>query len=222
MNKTALITGASRGIGQAVAERFRASGCHVLAPTREEMDLSSSESIRRYFSRAETDHVDIVVNNAGINIVDVLENIGESDWDHIFAVNVKAPQLIVQAASPHMKRSRWGRIVNIGSLYASISREGRGAYTASKSALRGLTRTWALELAPYNVLVNALCPGFVLTDLTRRTNTAEQLTAIVDSIPMKRLATPAEIAEAVYFLASEQNSYITGQALFVDGGYLCQ
>jgi len=115
-----------------------------------------------------------------------------------------------------------GRIINVASVYAIVGREGRSMYTTTKAALNGLTRALAVELGPRNVLVNAVCPGFVDTELTRRNNTATQIEALCESIPLRRLASVEEIARLVYFLGSEQNSYITGTTIPVDGGFLCQ
>ena len=201
---------------------FEDEGYNVLGPTRQEMDLAYSSSIRSYLKKYSDTKIDILVNNAGINIVSELSDIKDEEWDQVLSVNLKAPRIILQIIVEKMKESKWGRVVNVGSLYSHISREGRGSYTASKSALRGLTQTWALELAPFNILVNMVCPGFVLTDLTKETNTPEQLEEITNSIPIKKLADPKDIAEVVFFLASDRNNYITGQSIIVDGGYLCQ
>lgn len=121
-----------------------------------------------------------------------------------------------------MQKNRFGRILNISSLWSIVSRVGRTSYAMSKAALNGMTRSLALELAPYNILVNAVAPGYVLTDLTRQNNSAVELDAIRKTIPLQRLAEPQEIANVVAFLCSEQNTYLTGQTIVVDGGFTCQ
>lgn len=219
--RTALVTGASRGIGAAIAQHLTTNGCKVLTPTRAEMDLKSNTSINAYLSKIK-DHVDIIVNDAGINRIADLAEIKTQDVDDTLHINLTAPFQIIREIAPQMQKNRFGRIVNISSIWSVVSRAGRISYTMSKSALNGMTRALAVELAPYNILVNAVAPGYVLTDLTRQNNSDEELEKISKTIPLQRLANPQEIANIVAFLCSEQNTYITGQTLVVDGGYTCQ
>jgi 3-oxoacyl-[acyl-carrier protein] reductase len=121
-----------------------------------------------------------------------------------------------------MKSNRYGRIVNISSIWSVVAKEGRLAYTASKSALNGATRTLAVELGEHGILVNTIAPGYVNTELTSQNNSSEQLRLIRNNIPLKRLAEPNEIAQIAAFLCSEKNSYMTGQVLVADGGYVCR
>ena len=218
--KTALITGASRGIGRAAAEWFRRAGYDVLTPALSEMDLADPASIAAWCRSAE--RVDVLVNNAGINTIAPLDALGDGVLDEMLQVNLKAPLQIVRALGGRIGGSRTGRIVNLSSIWAFVSKEGRCGYTAAKAAVRGVTQTLALELAPRNILVNAVAPGFVDTELTRRNNTPEQIAALAETIPLARLAAPEEIAELIGFLASERNTYITGQTLVIDGGYTCR
>ena len=218
--KTALITGASRGIGRAAAEWFRRAGYDVLTPARSEMDLADPASIAAWCRSAE--RVDVLVNNAGINTIAPLDALGDGVLDEMLQVNLKAPLQIVRALGGRIGGSRTGRIVNLSSIWAFVSKEGRCGYTAAKAAVRGVTQTLALELAPRNILVNAVAPGFVDTELTWRNNTPEQIAALAETIPLARLAAPEEIAELIGFLASERNTYITGQTLVIDGGYTCR
>ncbi len=218
--KTALITGASRGIGRAVAEWFRRAGYDVLTPSRSEMDLRDPASIAAWCAR--TERVDVLVNNAGINTIAPLGRLGDDVLEEMLQVNLKAPLQIVRALEERIGGGRWGRIVNLSSVWAFVSKEGRCGYTAAKSAIRGVTQTLALELAPRNILVNAVAPGFVNTELTRQNNTPAQIAALAEAIPLARLAEPEEIAELVGFLASERNTYITGQTFLIDGGYTCR
>jgi NAD(P)-dependent dehydrogenase (short-subunit alcohol dehydrogenase family) len=218
---TALVTGASRGIGQAIATRLRADGIAVFAPTRAEMDLESPESIEEYLVSLSSD-VDILINDAGINRIAELEDIKATDLHATLQINLLAPFLLSRALAARMCTKGYGRIVNISSIWSLVSRPGRTSYSMSKSALNGMTRSMAVELAPFNVLVNAIAPGYVLTDLTRQNNPPDQLEKIRKSIPIQRIAEPDEIAQLVAFLCSEHNSYITGQTIAIDGGYSCQ
>jgi NAD(P)-dependent dehydrogenase (short-subunit alcohol dehydrogenase family) len=219
--RTAVITGASRGIGACTAEQLKRQGFRVLCPTRNELDLASNESIEHFVTTHKTEHVDILVNNAGINILNSVEQINPADWQTMFQVNLNAPFRLIQAFAPCMKAAKWGRIVNVSSIWSMITREKRGAYSAMKAGLNGLTRTAAVELGPNGILVNAVCPGYVATDLTRQNNSPADLAQIAATIPLRRLAEPEEIASLVGFLCSEQNSYITGQTLIIDGGFTC-
>jgi 3-oxoacyl-[acyl-carrier protein] reductase len=137
-------------------------------------------------------------------------------------INLTAPFLLTKFVLRQMIAQKWGRIVNISSAYSVISRIGRGGYGVTKAGISSLTRTAALEYAAYNILVNAVAPGFVETDLTRKNNSPEQIDILRQQIPLKRLATPQEIAEFVFRLGSEQNTYITGQTIFIDGGFMSQ
>ena len=216
--RTALVTGASRGIGAAIAARFAAFGAVVLAPSRAEMDLNNGGSITAYVERLKTP-VDILVNNAGVNWPQALAELEDERLDETLRVNLAGPARLARGLAPGMVARGYGRIVNMSSVWGLVSCEGRAAYAASKAGLIGLTRTMALELAPAGVLVNAVAPGYVATDLTRQNNSPAKLAEIEKLIPLGRLAKPDEIAELVAFLCSQRNSYITGQVLVCDGGY---
>jgi 3-oxoacyl-[acyl-carrier protein] reductase len=164
----------------------------------------------------------VLVNSAGINKVGSLEDYDLEDFARIQQVNVTAPFLLCRAVVPGMRKRAFGRIVNITSIFGLVSRAGRSAYSASKFALFGLSRALALEVAADNILVKCLAPGFVETDLTRQTLGATGLREIVTRIPLGRLAQPEEIAHYIRFLVSEDNTYMTGQTLVVDGGFLCE
>ncbi len=218
--RTALVTGASRGIGLAIVTRLRRAGAKILAPSRSELDLLSNASIDTYLTSLK-EPVDILVNNAGINHLAAGTEIIDRDIVDTFQVNLTAPMRLIRGLAPQMIARHYGRIVNISSIWSVVSKQRRVTYSASKSGLNGMTRALAVELAPFNILVNALAPGFVNTELTRQNNTEEELEGIRKSIPVKRLAEPDEIAEAVFFLCSEKNSYITGQVIVIDGGFTC-
>jgi 3-oxoacyl-[acyl-carrier protein] reductase len=217
----ALVTGASRGIGSAIADRLYNDGYKVLKPTRAELDLLSNASIDTYLSNL-SEQVDVLVNNAGINLLGSLTEMYDTDLGETLQVNLIAPLRMIRGLAPSMMRLRYGRIVNISSVWSLVSKPRRVSYTLSKTGLNGMTRSLGIELAPYNVLVNAVAPGFVNTELTRKNNSPTEIEALQKMIPVGHLAEPSEVAEVVAFLCSEKNTYIVGQTIFVDGGYTCQ
>jgi 3-oxoacyl-[acyl-carrier protein] reductase len=221
MAKTAFITGGSRGIGKAIVDRFRAAGFDVIAPSRKELDLASLDSIEAYLSRKGLE-ADVLINNAGENLIFTLDKLSLTDWQRMQMINLTAPLLLTKHFAPIMAHKRWGRIVNISSIYSLISRPGRGAYASSKAGLNGLTRTAALEYAEAEILVNAVCPGFVETDLTHQNNTPAQIEVLRQQVPLKRLGTPVDIASVVFYLGSDQNTFISGQTIVADGGFMAQ
>ncbi len=218
--RRALVTGASRGIGKAIAVRLQQGGAEVLTPPRQELDLLSNASVDAYLS-ALRDPVDILVNDAGINRLGSAVEASDADIQETLQINLVAPLRLARGLVPGMVERRYGRIVNISSIWSIVSKPRRITYAASKAGLNGLTRTLAVELARHNILVNAVAPGFVLTEMTRQNNTEADLEAICQTIPAQRLAQPEEIAEVVAFLCSAANSYLTGQTLLVDGGFTC-
>jgi 3-oxoacyl-[acyl-carrier protein] reductase len=218
--RTALVTGASRGIGATIASKLMASDCKVLTPSRTELDLGSDRSMESYLASLDQP-IDILINDAGINRIAMLENIQSADIKDTLQLNLLAPFRLIQFLAPQMKARNYGRIVNISSVWSVVSRAGRTSYTMSKTALNGMTRSLAVELAPFNILVNAVAPGYVMTDLTRQNNSPAEIEKISQTIPLQRLAEPQEIADVVSFLCSEQNTYLTGQTIVVDGGYTC-
>lgn len=218
--RKALITGTSRGIGKAIKELFEEKGIIVIAPTRDEMDLNSNESIKKYVENLD-DKIDILVNNAGINELASIEEITDEKIEQMLQVNLVSQMQLIKLLSPNMKKNKYGRIVNIASIWCEFSKERRILYSVAKAGVKGLTTASAVELSKDNVLVNAVAPGFVNTEMTSKNNSPEQIKALAETLPVKRLAEPREIAQAVYFLASEENSFITGQTIFVDGGFSC-
>ena len=218
--RIALVTGGSRGIGRAVVVRFEQLGARVLAPTRAELDLADAANVEAY-AAALDEPVDVLVNNAGINPLAGIGELTDDVLEETLAVNLAAPLRLCRALAPGMAARGYGRIVNVSSVWTVVGKAGRLPYTVSKTGLNGLTRALAVELAPRGVLVNAVAPGIVATELTRQNNTPEQIAALVEQIPMGRLAEAEAIAEAIAFLSSECNSYITGQVLVCDGGLSC-
>ncbi len=237
---TVFVTGASRGIGRAIAGRFLSAGARVVGTRTQaaqaadlDIDASADKSGMEYyhadFSQAEeiqacADYVrtlapDILINNAGINKIAPFLEIIPEDFQRIQQVNVFAPFRLMQAALPGMKAKGWGRIVSISSIWGKISKEFRAAYSASKFALDGMTLALAAEHSADGILANCVAPGFTDTELTRRVLSPEQLEAIVQGVPARRMALPEEIANLVYWLGSPENSYITGQNFAIDGGF---
>lgn len=215
----ALITGGNRGIGRATVQLFEQHGYEVIAPSRAELDLSNSDSVEAFIDAHRDEPIDTIVNNAGINDLALIENADDETIARMFEVDLVSPIRLLRGFAPALKRSQAGRVVNIGSIWAAVSKPGRGLYSAAKQGMHGITNALALELAADGVLVNTVCPGFTATELTTQNNTPEQIAAIEQDIPLGRMARPEEIAAAVYWLGSTENSYITGQKILVDGGF---
>ncbi len=238
--RVALITGGTRGIGKAIAHRFLEAGANVIVTgtKKDEIERLNAESdkdksisyLQVDFSKEDSVHdflakvkklrrIDILINNAGINKVALNTDSRTEDFELLCDINLKGPYLLCREVSKLMKIQGYGRIVNITSIWSAITRPGRSIYTTTKFAIAGLTKTLAVELAEYNIMVNSVAPGFTLTELTANTNTPEEIEGINKQIPIKRMAQPIEIANLVLFLCSELNSYMTGQNIIIDGGY---
>lgn len=218
----ALVTGGSRGIGRAIANELANRGIEVLTPGRQELDLADPSSVQRYVAAHQDDGIDILVNNAGVNVLASLDELTEPDWAAMTQINLSAPLMLIKGFAPGMRARSWGRILSTSSIFGIVTKEKRVMYSATKSGLQGLTRTAAVELGPFGILVNALCPGYVETELTLHNNSPADLERIVQTIPTQRLARPEEIARVAAFLCSDENTYLTGQAIVVDGGFTCK
>jgi len=220
--RSVLITGAARGIGAAIAARYRDDGWRVVAPSRAELDLADAAAVERFCARDDVGAIDVLVNNAGENVLGRIDALPDADLRRMVQTNLLSVWALVRRFAGPMAERRWGRIVNVASVYGIKSRAARGAYTATKAGLIGLTKTAAIEYGAGNVLVNAVAPGFIDTDLTRRNNTPEQLAALCAQVPLGRLGSTAEIAVLAAWLGGEANTYVTGQTLAIDGGFLIQ
>jgi 3-oxoacyl-[acyl-carrier protein] reductase len=239
-NRIAFITGASRGIGRACAIALSAGGAKVVVAARQldklgevateiraaggeafvvSIDLASQDSIKEAFSKAskEFGRIDILINNAGLTRDGLAMRMKRDDWDAVLQTNLSGSFFCIQQVMPPMVRERWGRIVNISSVVGESGNAGQANYAASKAGLIGLTKSLAQELASRNITVNAVAPGFVETDMTASLSD-ELKTKITESVPLKRIGKPADIAAAVRFLSSDDASYITGHVLDVNGG----
>lgn len=232
--RTILVTGGTRGIGAAIARHFASSGADVIAtgtgPTKSEesdgdirymtVDFAEPASLDAFLGQiARLPRLDVCVNNAGINIIKPFPAVTSEDFDRLSAINFRAPFLVAQAAARVMQKAGQGWIINIASIWGVITKAGRSSYTAAKTGLVGMTRGLAIDLAPDGILVNSVSPGFVLTDLTRQSLSENEREELGAQVPLGRMASPDEIARVVAFLASPENTYLTGQNIIVDGGF---
>ena len=238
-DKTIIITGGTRGIGAAMVSAFSGAEANVIITGTKEpgavnldliksnrsiqyhqLDFSSDESVKNFIHTVnELNKIDVLINNAGVNKIDTISEISVDDWDWINTVNLRGPFLLTQSVIETMKKQNSGKIINIASIFGVVSKEKRAAYSSAKWGLIGFTKAVALEMASFNVQVNAVSPGFVDTELTRRILGPENMKRLVKTIPQGRLANPDEIANVVLFLCSDLNTYITGENIVVDGGF---
>jgi len=236
--KTALVTGASRGIGATIALRLAETGAHVLCAARSaaavndvaknivdngglatgvELDITAADVRERVKALLEQQPIDILVNNAGITADDLFIRMKPEAWTSVLRTNLDSAFHITQEVVKKMIRARWGRVINISSIVGLMGNVGQANYAASKAALIGFTKALALEIGSRSVTVNAIAPGFISTAMTDAM-TAEARKMLEDRIALKRLGTVDDVAYATVFLASEQAGYITGTVLNVSGG----
>ena len=243
-NKVALITGGSRGIGEKIAERFAQAGYNLIInyvsniENVEELeakikgnanieilfiqsDVTSFESCENMVNEAikKFGHIDVLVNNAGITKDTLLMRMKEEDFDKVINVNLKGSYNVTKNVIPYMMKQKYGKIINISSVVGVSGNAGQANYAASKAGIIGFTKSVAKELASRNILANCVAPGFIKTDMTDVLSDSVK-ESINSQIPLKKMGTAEEVANAVYFLGNEENTYITGQVLNVDGGML--
>lgn len=221
-NKTVFLTGGSGGIGSEIKKYFKQLNASVIAPDVDELDLLSEDSIKKYLENNKNLKVDIFVHCAGINKLAEAEELTIDLMESVYRVNVSSAVVLLSEFIQNMKQNKYGKIVFITSLYSLVSRERRTPYSASKSSLLGVSRTLALELAPYNIMVNCVAPGYVDTEMTRKNLSVKEIEDIEKSLPTGRLQKTEEISDIVGFLCSDFNKSITGQQIAVDGGFTCR
>ena len=241
LDKTILITGATRGIGKTLAEELLQLGANLILTGTNATEIAESNNIstfnkekKKYFCVDFTDtnsiecffdeinqitKIDCLVNNAGINILNSIDNIKLNDWDRMLAVNLTAPLFLTSYISKKMKLHNYGRIVNIGSIFGSISKEKRVCYTSTKYGVHGISVSSSIDLAQHNILINTISPGFVMTDLTKKNLTTSEIEDLQTKIPIRRFAKTHEITKPIIFLLSSYNTYLTGQNIIIDGGF---
>ncbi|MEK9197737.1 3-oxoacyl-[acyl-carrier-protein] reductase [Ureibacillus sp. 179-F W5.1 NHS] len=241
VGKTAVVTGASRGIGRAIALQLASEGANVVVnysgseqkaqevvneieqlgtkAIAVQANVSDTESVQNLMSAAieQFGSIDVLVNNAGITRDNLLMRMKEEEWDEVMNTNLKGVFLCTKAVTRQMMKQRSGRIINISSIVGVMGNAGQANYVAAKAGVIGLTKTTARELASRNILVNAIAPGFITTEMTDELP-EDIKSSMLNQIPLAKLGQPEDIAKAVVFLASNDASYMTGQTLHIDGG----
>jgi NAD(P)-dependent dehydrogenase (short-subunit alcohol dehydrogenase family) len=231
MKYRAVVTGATRGIGYAIAERLlkdgleviitgtKKNGKHPAGSSYYQVDFLDEDSTNKFINFLKKQQINILVNNAGINKISEFSSIDIEDFDRILRINLRAPFQICQAVIPYMEKIKWGRIVNLTSVFGNISKEYRAAYSSSKFGLDGMTVALAAEVSEKGILANSVGPGVIDTDMTREVLGDSGINKLKGQIPMKRLGQVSEIASLVSWLVSNENTYMTGQNLMIDGGF---
>jgi len=239
--KVIIVTGGTRGIGKQIADDLHSLGATVLitGTKLDEVEVLNEEAFRektkkKYFyldflysssldsfikKISKYKRIDCLVNNAGINRLNHIQNSNLSDWKDMLEVNLTSPYRLIKEITPTMIINKYGRIINISSIFGTISKEKRAIYSATKFGIHGLTVGCSNDLARFNILVNTVSPGFVLTDLTKINLSKGEREALSSQIPIQRMAETIDISSTVVFLLSDLNTYITGQNIIVDGGF---
>jgi len=244
--RVALVTGGNKGLGRAMARGLAVAGADVFIASRNEAELKASlehalagtgrkggyavcdVSIRDELAKlADTvtkqmGRIDILINNAGMNFPQAIDDITDEAWDRVVEVNLSSVMGLTRAVVPQMKERKWGRVIHISSIMGQVSKEKRNVYSATKSALMGLARASALDLGPFGVTVNCLAPGPFMTDMPMSILSDAEKKAFADRTALGRWGDPTELVGPMLMLASDAGSYVTGTTLFVDGGYVAR
>ncbi len=244
--RVALVTGGNKGLGKAMAIGLAEAGADVVIASRHEdqlraaameieaagggrvayhvTDVGKRDQLKSLakFALEKMGRIDILINNAGMNVPQAIDEITDEVWDRMLEVNLTAAMVLTRELVPQMKQRRWGRIVHISSILGQVSKEKRNAYSATKAALLGLARASAIDLGPYNITVNCIAPGPFLTDMPMSLLSEEEKKAFAQRTALGRWAQPGELVGPVLLLCSDAGSYITGQTIFVDGGWLAR
>ena len=232
--KTALVTGASRGIGRAIALEFKEKGYSVIGTSTSEtgaaelndigiqgyvLDLNSHESIDSFWQKLEDNNqnISLLVNNAGITRDNIVLRMSDEEWSDIMNVHLYGTFQLCKRSLKMMLKSKWGRIINISSASASIGNRGQSNYAAAKAGVEAFTKSLAKEVGKRDITINAVAPGFISTDMTENNDGVNE-DYLIKEIPLGRFGEPAEVANLVTFLCSEEASYITGQTIHINGG----
>ena len=232
--KTALVTGASRGIGKAIAEKLKADNYKVLGTATSDsgvdtlnsngieghlLDLNSKDSIENFWSKLESDNktISVLVNNAGITRDNIILRMSDEEWSDIMNVHLYGTFQLSKRALKMMLKNKWGRIINISSASASIGNRGQSNYAAAKAGVEAFTKSLAKEVGKRDITINAVAPGFISTDMTEN-NKGVNADHLVKEIPLGRFGDPEEVASLISFMCSDGASYITGQTIHINGG----
>lgn len=244
--RVALVTGGNKGLGKAMARGLAEAGADVVIASRQESELKAALDeilagtnsrgtyvVTDVANRDEVDRlartavermgkVDILVNNAGMNAPQAIDEVTDETWDRVIEVNLSSVMALTRAVVPQMKPRKWGRVVHISSIFGQVSKERRNVYSATKAALIGLAKASALDLGPHGITVNCIAPGPFLTDMPMSVLSEAEKKVFADRTALGRWAEPRELVGPIVMLCSEAGSYITGQVLTVDGGYLAR
>ena len=232
--KTALVTGATRGIGKAIAEKLKADNYKVLGTATTDsgvdtlnsngieghlLDLNSKDSIENFWSKLESDNktISVLINNAGITRDNIILRMSDEEWSDIMNVHLYGTFQLSKRALKMMLKNKWGRIINISSASASIGNRGQSNYAAAKAGVEAFTKSLAKEVGKRDITINAVAPGFISTDMTEN-NKGVNADYLVKEIPLGRFGKPEEVASLISFMCSDGASYITGQTVHINGG----
>ena len=244
--KVALVTGGSKGLGKAMARGLAEAGADIVISSRHEeelkpaleeilkgtgrrgvyfvADMSSRDEVRKLAedTLAKMGRVDILVNNAGTNVPQAVDQIKDEDWDRVLEINLNSIMVLTRALVPQMKERKWGRIIHISSIMGLVSKGGRNSYSVTKSALIGFARSSAIDLGPFGITVNCIAPGPFLTDLPGRLLSQAEKDAFAKMTVLNRWGEPSELVGPALLLATDAGSYVTGETIVVDGGFVVQ